>query len=114
MPGAGEKIHGLIDEKMRHEAPIDDLICSLIRQNKVQAKIVFPYLVGLNELATTMHDRKFSADNKIHIDLVNLFVHNSNIDKLIADAYSNLQSPDFNESAFIYSQLIYKKIATNQ
>lgn len=111
MPGAGKKIHSLIEGTTHHEMPIDDLISTFIKQGKVKAKIVFPYLVGLSEPATTMHDRNFNEDNKIQIDLVNLFVHNGNIDKLIASAYCNLQSANFNESAFIYSQLIYQKIA---
>lgn len=110
MPGSGKKIHRLIEGIAHHEMPIDDLIGTLIKEDKIQAKVIFPYLVGLNEPPTTMHDRKFNIDNKIQVDLVNLFTHNGNIDKLIEGAYANLQSSDFNESAFIYSQLIYQKL----
>jgi hypothetical protein len=111
MPGSGQKINKLIGENAHHEIPIDDLISTLIREDKVKAKIVFPYLVGLTEFPTTMHDRRFNRDNKMQRDLVNLFVHNGNRGKLIASAYSNLQNANFNESAFIYSQLIYQTVA---
>lgn len=112
MPGAGKRIHDLIASTVNHELPIDELIGSLIRQNKLRAKIIFPYLVGLVGGTSTMADRKLNIDNALHVDMVNMFVHNGNVDALIADARSNLEDPDFNRSAFIYSQLIYRKIVS--
>jgi len=109
MPGAGKRISSLIESNTYLEQPIDNLISLLIKDGKIHAKVVFPYLAGLSEAKTTMVDRKLN-NSEIHTGLVNMFVHNGNPDKLIANAYRNLQSPEFNLNAFIYSQLIYQII----
>lgn len=112
MPGAGKKIHDLIDAVVNHELAIDQLLGSLIMQNKIRTKVIFPYLAGVVGAESTMEDRILNDDSKLHAAMTNLFVYNGNIDGLTKAAAIGLGDPDFNQKAFIYAQLIYQKMVS--
>ena len=92
--------------------PLDVLICSLIEQGRIRARINFLYLIGLSNLASSMHDRALHIDTKLHANMVNLFVHNGNIDPLNRDTRDPRQDLESNQRDFMYSQLICQKLVS--
>jgi len=107
---SGSKVSKILESNSPHGLPIDDLIRKIINEKMITAKVAFPYLVGLNNVETTINDRRQNSDVQDHIDMVNLFLHDNDLDELFKKSIEMNDKNKKHKREYIYSQLILNKI----
>jgi len=94
-----------------YKRPIDLVFLEAINREEINAKFVFPYLLGVDSgFNSTIADRPTEANSPLFVDLLNLFVAGGDLDPLRLRAFEAQHDGAFDVDAFIASQILYRRL----
>jgi GR25 family glycosyltransferase involved in LPS biosynthesis len=105
------KIRKLIDELdlTLNAKPIDNLLKQWIKEKKLNASVMLPYLIGVDpRFDSTMNDRTGSLRHQLHCELVNLYL-NDQSSEIVTD-WHKILSKNPNLDALEICKIMYTQL----
>jgi hypothetical protein len=90
---------------------LDKVKINEIRNNKISCKFIFPYIVGLENLADSsiQSNDVFTSSNLLE-DQLNLFYVDADINKLIEKYNPSCELIENNKEQFLASQILFRRL----
>jgi hypothetical protein len=112
-PKSKIKISQILEHQIseKYPLPIDLLLMREIRNNKISCKFIFPYIVGLENLADSsiQSNDVFTSSNLLE-DQLNLFYVDADINKLIEKYNPSCELIENNKEQFLASQILFRRL----
>ena len=114
-PESAKKIAALLEAELQAEAvePVDITFRKLIRNGRIEAKILFPFLTGVQpRFPTTLPDRESSKDIELYSSIVNIFLAGPDLGLRGGPGGTQIHANEevIDHDCLDYCQILYRKL----